>query len=232
MSRVIIISGTRTGLGKALVEHFVAQGDLVWGCSRKPIDWELEGYHHRELDVADERAVTRFVREVKRAEGKVDCIVNNAGAAALNAFLLTPASTFRKLLETNTLGSFVLMREGAKAMMSQKAGRIVNLTTVAVPLDLAGEAAYAASKAAVESLTRVAARELGSYGITVNAVGPSPVRTALLRTVPEEKLHELLAQQALNRFAEPADVCHAVDFFLRVESRMITGQTLYLGGVF
>jgi len=116
-------------------------------------------------------------------------------------------------------------------MMKQKLGSIVNYTTVAVPLDLEGEAVYAASKAAIESLTRISAKELGQFGIRVNAVGPTPVKTDLIRNVPENKLQELLNQQALRRFGEFDDVVNVIDFYNSEKSNFITGQTLYLGGV-
>ena len=109
--------------------------------------------------------------------------------------------------------------------------RIVNLTSVAVPLKLEGEAIYAASKAAVISLTEVLARELAPMRITVNAVGPGPVATDLIRGVPEQKIKEIVARQAVKRMAEPRDVANVVDFFLSGESEMITGQTVFLGGV-
>jgi 3-oxoacyl-[acyl-carrier protein] reductase len=112
-----------------------------------------------------------------------------------------------------------------------RGGRIVNFSTVAVPLKLEGEAVYAASKAAVVTLTEVLAREFGEMGITVNAVGPVPIPTDLLRGVPEAKLDELVRRQAVRRYGTYEDVAHVVDFFLRPESSMITGQTLYLGGV-
>ncbi len=111
------------------------------------------------------------------------------------------------------------------------AGRIVNFTTVAVPLHLAGEAAYAATKAAVEELTRVLARELGEFGVTVNAIGPTPIDTDLIRNIPKDKIDRLLEQQAIHRMGTFADVTNVIDFFLRPESAFITGQTIYLGGV-
>jgi 3-oxoacyl-[acyl-carrier protein] reductase len=96
---------------------------------------------------------------------------------------------------------------------------------------LEGEAIYAASKAAVEMLTRVLARELAPLGITCNAVGPTPIETDLIRGVPREKIERLLALQAFPRFGQPNDVANVVDFFLRPESDFVTGQVLYLGGV-
>jgi 3-oxoacyl-[acyl-carrier protein] reductase len=96
---------------------------------------------------------------------------------------------------------------------------------------LEGEAIYAASKSAVETLTRVLAHEYSSFGITCNTVGPCPIDTDLISGVPEAKIEALLNRQAIKRRAQPADVINAVNFFLKPESDMVTGQILYLGGV-
>ena len=112
-----------------------------------------------------------------------------------------------------------------------KYGRIVNFATVATPLNLEGEAVYAASKAAVESLTRVMCKELAGYNITVNAVGPTPVLTDLIRGVSDDKMDELIGTQAIKRMGEYPDISNATDFFIQKESDFITGQVLYLGGV-
>ncbi len=227
----LIITGTRKGLGRALAEHFLAKGWSVAGCSRRATDLSHPAYRHFQIDVADEPAVAAMVRAVAKEFGGIDALINNAGIASMNPLALTPGSTVRGVMETNVLGSFLFLRECAKRMMRAKSGRIVNLSTVAVPLSLEGECAYVASKAAVEAVTRVAAREFGAYGITVNALGPTPVDTDLIRFVPKAKIDALVARQAIPRLGTPADVINAVEFFLRPESSFITGQVVYLGGI-
>ena len=119
----------------------------------------------------------------------------------------------------------------SKVMMKREYGRIVNFTTIATPLMLEGEAVYAASKASIENLTKISARELAIFGITINAIGPTPIKTDLVRNVPKEKMDALLNRQAIKKFGEFEDVTNVIDFFLRPESSFITGQVLYLGGV-
>jgi len=232
MSRVIIITGTSRGLGLGLAEYFLSQGDTVCGCSRGgKAAITHAAYSHAAVDVADEKAVVAFVRAVVRAHGRIDGLINNAGIASMNAALLTPGSTAQAVFATNFHGTFLFCREVAKVMVRQKQGRIVNFSTVATPLRLEGESLYAASKAAVESFTRVLARELGPTGVTVNAVGPTPIPTDLIKGVPKAKLDALLARQAIARLGTIEDLVNVVEFFLSARSAFVTGQVVYLGGV-
>ncbi len=229
--RVMVISGARKGIGRHLAEHYLAGGWRVFGCSRAASDLSHPLYRHVCLDVADEAAVRDFFQLVRKEAGRLDAVINNAGIALMNHSLLTPGSSVQQVLATNVTGTFLFCREGAKLLRGSPAGRIVNFATVATPLRLEGEAIYAASKAAVVCLTQILAHELGPLGITVNAVGPTPVRTDLTRSVPPAKMEALIARQALKRWGEFSDVTNVVDFYLQPASGFVTGQVLYLGGV-
>lgn len=231
MSEVTVITGTRKGIGRDLSDYYLMKGHIVVGCSRGSASIEHERYGHYELDVAEEKAVIHMIKDVKKKHGRIDNLLNNAGIASMNHILATPYKTVRSIFGTNFFGVFLCIREAAKVMMTQKYGRIVNFATVASPLRLEGEALYSASKAAVVNFTEIAARELARFGITVNAVGPTPVLTDLIKNVPKDKLDALLGRQAIQRFGETRDISHVIDFFIDRKSDFITGQVVYLGGV-
>lgn len=227
---VALVTGSRTGIGKYLAEQLVGLGYQVAGCSRKPADWSLDGYTHFPADVSDESQVKALLKAVRERYGRLDVAVNNAGIASMNHCLLTPVSTLDRIMNTNVRGTFLVSQESAKIMRARKFGRIVNLSTVAVPLSLEGEASYVASKSAVEGLTRVMSRELAEFGITVNAIGPGPIDTALIQGVPKTKIDAVLNRLATRRPGQPADVFHVLKFLIDPHSDQITGQIIYLGG--
>ena len=228
---VFLITGTRKGIGKYLVEHYSGQGHQVVGCSRGQATFESESYRHFCLDVSDEAAVRQMFAEISSQHGRLDVLINNAGIASMNHALLMPTKTAREIFETNFLGTFLMCREAARLMRKHGYGRIINFATVATPLKLEGEAVYAASKAAVINFTQIIAREFAEFGITANVVAPTPIQTDLIKSVPEDKLIELLKRQAIKRPGELRDVSNVIDFFIRPESDFITGQVLFLGGV-
>lgn len=239
--KIFVITGTRKGIGKELSEFFLQQGHIVCGCSRGETSITHDNYRHFNLDVSDEKSVISMVKAIKKEFGIIDVLLNNAGIASMNHILLTPAKTLQNIFATNVYGSFYFIRECAKTMSVsytalKKQGtsshfRIVNFATVATPLRLEGEAIYASSKAAIVSLTQIASKELAPFGITVNAVGPTPVPTDLIKNVPKEKMDALLSSQAIKRFGSFEDILNSVEFFISEKSDFITGQVLYLGGV-
>jgi 3-oxoacyl-[acyl-carrier protein] reductase len=230
-NQVVLITGTRKGIGKSIAKHYIKKDLLVIGCSREPVDLHFQNYRHFCLDISDENNIKEMFAEIRRKYKRLDVLINNAGIASMNHVLLTPLSTVKKVFDTNFVGTFLLCREAAKLMQKNHYGRIINFTTVAVPLKLEGEAIYASSKAAVVNLTEITARELSQFGITVNAIGPSPVKTDLIASVPPEKIEELIQRQAIKRFAEFKDITNVLDFFISTDSDFITGQIIYLGGI-
>ncbi len=168
---------------------------------------------------------------IRKTYGHLNHLINNAGIAAMNHRALTPMQMVDNVFSTNTKGTFLFSREAYKIMKKNKFGRIINFSTVAVPLKLDGEAAYAASKAAIVTLTQIMAKECGNDGVTVNAVGPTPVQTDLIRNVPEAKIQRLLNNQSVKRFGTFEDVSNVIDFYLDKRSSFITGQVIYLGGI-
>jgi len=222
---IALITGTSQGLGRALAERLLAAGWTVHGFARGPQELTHAHFTAHVVDVTDEAAVRSAVSSVAAA-GRIDLLVNNAGTASMNALLLTPGSVAEQLMRVNYLGTFHCLQAVGKVMVRQRAGRIINLTTVAVPLSLEGEAAYVASKAAVEALTQVAAKELAPSGVVVTAVGFGPVDTKLTRAVPKATLAKI--NNAIGR-PEGTTMAQAVDFILAHVRTAEAGRIEYLG---
>ncbi len=228
---IILITGSRKGIGRYLAEYYLDKGNVVIGCSRTESDLSHEQYHHYITDISDEKSVRAFSEKIRLDFGYIDTLINNAGIASMNHFLLTPTDTARKVMDINYFGVLMMCREFSRIMRKSKTPRIINFSTVACALKLEGEAIYASSKAAVEMLTKVISKELAPYAITVNAVGPSPVKTDLIKNVQADKLDYLINQQAIKRHCEFSDISNVIDFFISPASDFITGQIIYLGGV-
>ena len=228
---IIVITGARKGIGRYLAEYYLERNCTVIGCSREISDLTAEKYCHYQTDVSDEKNVNDFCNKVRKEFNTIDVLINNAGAALMNHFLLTPSATARRLMELNYLGTYHCVRAFINLLKKSNNPRVVNLSTVAVPLVLPGEIAYVVSKSAVEAFTKVLAKELAQFNITVNAVGPTPIVTDLTAHVPKEKLEQLVSQQAIHRMGKFSDVSNVIDFFISPASDFITGQIVYLGGV-
>ena len=224
-----LITGTSQGLGLALAERLLADGWTVHGFARGAQTLAHERFTAHAVDITDESAVRAAVAAVAAA-GRIDLLINNAGAAALNAFLLTPGSVAEHLMRVNYLGTFHCLQAVGKVMVRQRGGLVINLTTVAVPLSLEGEAAYVASKAAVEALTKVAAKELAPQGVRVVAFGLGPVDTRLTRAVPKAMLAKI--NDAIGR-PQGTTMAQAVDFIVsRISAPDLkSGRVEYFGTV-
>lgn len=225
----MLITGTSRGVGRFLAEYYADRGYNVAGISRADSPAPSR-FTQWTCDVTVEDEVTDVMHMIRDAWGRLDVLINNAGIASMNHSLLTPPDTLRRILDVNAVGTFMVSQGAARLMRATRAGRIVNLSSVAVPLALEGEAAYAASKAAIEMLTRVMARELSPFNITVNAVGPGPMDTNLMRGIPDEKWAAIIDQTYTRRRHGMADVANVIDFFINPKSRAITGQVVYVGG--
>jgi len=229
---VMIITGTRKGIGKYLAEYYSEKGFIVIGCSRGDIDFSLNNYQHYCLDVSDEASVKKMFNEIRKKYGRLDILINNAGVNyALSPILLVPFESALKTIKINFLGTFIFTREAVKIMKANSFGRIINFGSMALKHEVKGEAIYTASKAAIVSFTRVVAKEVYSYGITCNVISPSAVDTDLMKNVNSDALKEVLSRNAIVDVGNFEDINNIIDFLIKPESYAITGQTVFLGGV-
>lgn len=183
----------------------------------------------RTANVADPESVAAAMQDLRR-DKTVFALINSAGIASMNLVVTTPSETVRRIVETNLLGTIFCCQQIAPALIRRGEGRIINFSTLGVPLAIKGEAIYIASKAGVEAFSRVFARELAPHGITVNAISPGPIDTALIAKVPREKVDAVVRQQIIPRQGTPNDVWNIVSLLLARESSMISGQVLHVGG--
>jgi 3-oxoacyl-[acyl-carrier protein] reductase len=233
-----IVSGGSRGLGRAVIERLLADGYSVGTFSRQSNDFiermrrELPEnvFMWEQLDAADSDALSRFVRRVCRAFGGLDVLVNNAGLALEGLLTMTPMRDVENMMRVNLIGAVALAQACAKAMMRAGAGSIVNVSSVVSIRGVTGVAAYSASKAGLDGLTRSLARELGGKGIRVNSVQPGYLDTELTANMSEPKLAQVLRRTPLGRLGQPGDVVGLISFLLSDEARFITGQTITVDG--
>jgi len=227
----VLVTGASKGIGKFLAKSLLDQGFYVYGCSRGKSTIEHEDYRHFELDLNEESDIINMFKEIRKSPTQLYGLLNNAGIASMNHVVLTPTKTVRRIFDINFVSTFICSREASKLMKKYKNGRIINFSTIAVPICLEGESVYASSKSAVETFTKCFSKEVADYGITVNVIGPNPIKTNLIKNVNNDKLDNVIGRQAIKRFGNFADVLNVVDFYLNEKSDFVTGQKIYLGGV-
>ena len=174
--------------------------------------------------------VKQFFKDVIETYGRLDILVNNAGITRDGLLMKMTESDYDAVLQTNLKGTFNGIRFASRQMLRQKSGRIINISSVSGILGNAGQANYSASKAGVIGLTKSAARELASRGITVNAVAPGFIKTEMTEVLSEQVQNHAKSQIPLGSFGNPEDVAEAVWFLASDKAGYITGQVLNVDG--
>jgi len=229
---VMLITGTSRGIGNFLAHYYLKNGFFVVGCSRSTTTIQHDNYYHFSIDISEESAILQVFTYLRTVLKRLDVLINNAAInpAIVNATLL-PYDTVQRTFKVNVFGPMLFCREGAKIMSRDKFGRIINLGSMASKHEVSGEALYTSTKAALNSYTRVLAKEVYKQGITVNVVAPSVISTELSEKINQKALTEVLSRNAIQEFGKFEDVTNIIDLLLKKESQSITGQIIFLGGV-
>ena len=237
---VALVTGGSRGIGRAICLELARQGaavavnyagneqaalETVEAC--RALGAEAEAF---QADVADPAACEELVKAVKDRFGKLDILVNNAGVTRDGLLLTAREEDFDRVLDTNLRGVYFCMKAAAKVMVRQRYGRIVSMSSVVGLRGNPGQTNYAASKAGVIGLTKAAAKELASRGITVNAVAPGFIDTDMTAAMPEKAREAMQATIPMGRPGAPEEVARAVAFFAAPENAYITGQILCVDG--
>ncbi|MBW2732630.1 MAG: 3-oxoacyl-ACP reductase FabG [Deltaproteobacteria bacterium] len=233
--RVALVTGGTGAIGSAIVAEFLSAGAQVAFTGRRPelqVPSEVDGGVYLRGDSREDGAVKAAVAEVVARFGRFDILVNNAGVARDALLLRTNDELWAEMMETNLRGVFLFCREATRHLLkAREAGRIINISSIVAERGNAGQAAYAASKAGILGLTRALARELGSRGITVNAVAPGFIDSPMTaRSIDAQGRADLELEIPLRRMGRCEDVAHMVRFLASPEAGYVTGQVLRVNG--
>jgi 3-oxoacyl-[acyl-carrier protein] reductase len=239
MTRVALVTGASRGIGQAIAEGLAQAGHVVVGTATTEAGAHAiqsqalaKGLtiHGEQLQVNEPGAIEAIVAKVFADHGSLDILVNNAGITRDNLAMRMKDEEWDAVIETNLSSVFKLCRAVLRPMMKARWGRIINITSVVGEIGNAGQANYAAAKAGVAGMTRALAREVGSRGITVNAVAPGFIDTDMTRGLSPEQVAALTAQIPLQRLGNVIDISSSVVFLASEGAGYITGETLSVNG--
>lgn len=237
--RVVIVTGGSRGLGAGLVASYLDSGDRVATCARSSTPevkaWEADPalddrFLFESADLAQREDVDRFVKAVIAKWGRVDILINNAGVARDGILATFSDDDIDTVIDLNVKGTLYMTRAVSRRMLIQRSGTIVNISSVVGRSGYRGLAAYSASKAALDGMTRSLARELGSRGITVNAIASGYLRTEMSHGLDEEQLHQIVRRTPAGRLGEPDDIARACQFLTDPRNTYVTGAVLVVDG--
>ena len=238
--KVALVTGASRGIGREIAQTLAAYGASVivnYNGSKDSADEVVEMISAAggkaiavKADVAKAEEIARLFEEAQAAFGRIDILVNNAGITRDNLILKMSEEEYDTVLDTNLKGAFLCMKHAAKIMLRQKNGRIINISSISGIAGNAGQANYCAAKAGLIGLTKSLAKELGSRGITVNAVAPGFIETEMTEKLSEQVKEGMLAQIPLKRAGSVKDIAEAVAFLASERAAYITGQTLSVNG--
>lgn len=234
---VAIVTGGTRGIGWTIASRLSADGWSVVAADLVPGETEAQesAVTHHELDVRDHGAVDAAFTEIAARHGRLDLLVNNAGIHLVGPTETLPVESWAAVVDVNLHGSFNCLQAAGKIMLEAGGGSIVNIVSVAAERGQPGRAPYAATKAAIVSLTRTAAVEWAARGVRVNGVGPGYVNTGVYRAAVAEGVLDpeaVLDRIPMRRLAEAEEIAAAVSFLASPEASYLTGQTLYVDGGF
>jgi 3-oxoacyl-[acyl-carrier protein] reductase len=237
--QIAVVTGAGRGIGQGIARAFAAEGADVVCVSRtaanaEKVAREVESLGRRAwalaVDVADAAAVRSAADRILQECGRVDILVNNAGVTRDTLLMRMTDEDWDQVLDTNLKGAFLWIRALARALVKQRSGRILNISSILGLIGNAGQCNYTASKAGLIGLTKSVARELGSRGITANAIAPGFIETDMTAVLPEAMRQELLGRIPLARLGQVEDVAAAAVFLAGPGARYITGQVLVVDG--
>jgi 3-oxoacyl-[acyl-carrier protein] reductase len=238
--RTAVVTGGSRGIGRAIVLRLATQGaDVAFSYRGNAAAAEATAEEVRALgrtalpvnaDVSQPESAESLIKATIDGLGKVDILVNNAGITRDDLIMRMGIDAWREVLETNLFGAFYTLKAVTRPMLKARSGRIINITSVSGQAGQMGQANYSSAKAGLIGLTKAAARELASRGITVNAVAPGFVLTELTRDLPEALQAQITERTPLGRFGTPQEIADAVAFLASDEAGYITGQVLAVDG--